>query len=50
MSTVASQGYGREPQVQQSNRDKPSDMVVITNVSYSLSVLTVNYYSFIIII
>lgn len=36
MSTVASQGYGREPPQQQSNRDKPSDMVVITNVSSSL--------------
>ncbi|XP_026326051.1 heterogeneous nuclear ribonucleoprotein M isoform X2 [Hyposmocoma kahamanoa] len=30
--SVASQGYGREPPVQQSNRDKPSDMVVITNL------------------
>lgn len=32
MSSVQTQGYGRDQQVQQSNRDKPSDMVVITNV------------------
>lgn len=33
MTSVSGQGYGREQPVQQNNREKPSDMVVITNVS-----------------
>lgn len=36
--TVSAQ-YGRDPGVQQSNREKTSDMVIITNVSISHIVL-----------
>ncbi|KAI5651401.1 RNA recognition motif domain-containing protein [Phthorimaea operculella] len=32
MATIPGQGYGRDPPVQTTNRDKPSDMVVITNL------------------
>lgn len=32
-SVTVSAQYGRDPGVQQSSREKPSDMVIITNVS-----------------